>query len=264
MILIDSVSFSYPNSSTPAVSKLFLNIAEKSRVLISGPGGSGKTTFCKLLKELIRPSEGRVTFDSPICFGDVAYLSGDPYDSFVGASVEEDIVFGMENQGIAREEMVRRLHRALESTGLQGMENRLVHTLSGGEQQKLALAGALAAGARILILDEALNMLDRPLRTQIRALLQKLQQDPGLTIIEVTHDLENAAAADKTILFSGGSIVFDGSYSDFSCFASGSTWREWSDDLELLKQELHMRDIHVQDCTSNSRLSECFTRVAKK
>ncbi|AFM27880.1 energy-coupling factor ABC transporter ATP-binding protein [Desulfomonile tiedjei] len=264
MILIDSVSFSYPNSSGPAVNKLFLKIAEKSRVLISGPGGSGKTTFCKLLKGLIRPSCGHVVFNSPICFAAVAYLSGDPYDSFVGASVEEDIVFGMENQGVAREEMAKRLHLALESTGLQGMEDRLVHTLSGGEQQKLALAGALAAGARILILDEALNMLDRPLRTQIRSLLQKLQEDPGLTIIEVTHDLEIATGADKIVFFSGGSIIFDGSYSDFSSFASGRTWREWSDNLELLKQELYIRDIHVQDCTSNSRLSECFTRVEKK
>jgi energy-coupling factor transport system ATP-binding protein len=264
MILIDNVSYFYPLTSTPAVNRLFVNITEQSRVLISGPGGSGKSTFCKLLKGLIHPSHGRIAFNSSVGFGDVAYLSGDPYDSFVGASVEEDIVFGMENQGLAREEMVQRLQRALEWTGLQGMENRLVHTLSGGEQQKLALAGALAGGARILILDEALSMLDRPLRTQVRALLQHLQQNPGLTIIEVTHDLDSAAVAEKIIFLSSGGVLFNGSYSDFISFTSGRTWCQWSDDLELLKQELSTRDIHLKDCTSNSRLSECFTRVGTK
>lgn len=264
MILIDNVSYSYPLASDPAVNRLFVNITEQSRVLVSGPGGSGKSTFCKLLKGLIHPSHGRIVFKSPLGFGDVAYLSGDPYDSFVGASVEEDIVFGMENQGVAREEMVKRLHRALEWTGLQGMENRLVHTLSGGEQQKLALAGALAAGARILILDEALSMLDRPLRTQVRTLLRNLQRNPGLTIIEVTHDLESAAIGEKIIFLSSGDVIFDGFYSEFISFASGRTWCQWSEDLELLKQELFTRDIHVKDCTSNSRLSECFTRVETK
>jgi len=151
-------------------------------------------------------------------------LGGDPYDCLVGISVEEDVVFGLENQQLPRHEIARRLVQALAWTGLSGLEQRLVHTLSGGEQQKLALASALAAGARIIIIDEAFSMMDRPSRSDIRALLTKVRRDLGLSLIEISNNFEDALTADRMIFLAGGEVRFDGLPAEFPRTSLGAEW----------------------------------------
>jgi energy-coupling factor transporter ATP-binding protein EcfA2 len=265
MIIVDEVCFSYSCGTQPALRKISLNIDDNAWITVTGPIGSGKTTLCKVLKGLLEPTDGRVTLVHPHSrFSDVAYLGGDPYDTLVGSSVEEDIVFGMENFNIPPSEMKTRLEQALLWTELSGSEKRLVNTLSGGEQQKLVLAGALAAGARALILDESMNMLDRPVRNSLRALINSLRSDPGLTIIEVTQDLEDIALAERVVFLTDGHIVFDGEYSDFVLHPSGDNWTRAGWGIAGLERELGVMGVTLSYCPCNSRPSECLFKITKK
>lgn len=265
MIKVEDLSFTYAGRTKPALEGVSLTLENRSWVAVTGPIGSGKTTFCKMLKGLLTPSSGRVDFTEPHeGFFYVAYLGGDPYDTVVGTSVEEDVVFGMENFGFPQCEMKARLKQALLWTELEGMEKRLVHTLSGGEQQKLALAGALATGARVLILDEAMNMLDRPVRKSVRTLLNALRTDPGLTIVEVTHNLEDIALADGIVFMEGGAVSFAGDYSAFAVHPIGRAWARAGGGVAGLAQELTRYGVDLSDCEENSRLSECFLKVIRK
>ncbi len=192
---------------------------------LAGPEGAGKTTLGKLIHGMLKPDQGSVSVASLTTGpGRVGYLGGDPYDCLVGVSVEEEIVFALENLAVPRFEISRRLQIALRSTGLEGMENRLTHTLSGGEQQKLALASMLAMDSRVLILDEAMTMIDRPTRTEIRSLLRALSSANSLTILEITNSLEDSLTADRMLFLDRGRIRFDGDPAEFAGSISGSEW----------------------------------------
>ncbi|MFZ5865731.1 MAG: energy-coupling factor ABC transporter ATP-binding protein [Thermodesulfobacteriota bacterium] len=239
MISLSSVSFSYLPGK-PLISYLSVQIERGSRVAILGPDGSGKTTLAKLIAGLLQPDSGSVVVseDSRVPVG---YVGGDPYDALVGVSVEEDIVFGLENAQVPADEIQALLDRALQWTGLTGLEKRLTHTLSGGEQQKLALAGFLAMGTRVLILDEALSMLDTNARRSIRSLLEDLRKDPGLTVIEIANDVEAILSADRVLFLARGAIVFDGSPSNFLVGERGSNWLRLTGGLGALLEALLAR-----------------------
>jgi energy-coupling factor transport system ATP-binding protein len=223
MVRLQKVSFSYSTGGKPVFADLDLEIEPLSWVAVSGPNGSGKTTLAKLIKGIIRPDSGTVqTYGNPTL--DVGYLGGDPYDSLIGVSVEEDVAFGLESLRMPVWEMRERVTQSLEWTGLSGMEKRLIETLSGGEQQQVALAGVLAMRCRVLVLDEAFNMLDKPTRMTIRALISKLRRNLGLTVIEVTNNLEDVLACEKVIFLSEGKVSFYGPSAEFIKSAAGGKW----------------------------------------
>jgi len=240
MISLEDLFFSYHPDGPTVFRNLTLKIECKSWTVLTGPDGSGKTTLARLLMGLLRPDSGSLRLDSAggDSFPTVGYLGGDPYDCLVGVSVEEDVVFGLENQRLPPQEIRERLRQALAWTGLTGLEQRLVHTLSGGEQQKLALASALAVGARIIIIDEALSMMDRPARADIREVLTGLRRDLGLSLIEMTHDFEDALTADRMIFLSGGEILFDGPPADFPRTALGNEWISLVGGMSGLRTEM--------------------------
>ncbi len=225
MIRLENVSFTYPPQNRPLFHQLYLHIDESSWVALTGPEGAGKTTLGKLIHGMLKPDHGSVSVaalgSAP---GHVGYLGGDPYDCLVGISVEEEIIFGLENLAVPRDEMSRRLEAVLRWTGLEGMEHRLTHTLSGGEQQKLAVASMLAMQCRVLILDEAMTMLDRPTRTSIRSLIKELATARSLTILEITNSLEDCLTTDRILFADRGVIEFDGIPADFARTPSGSEW----------------------------------------
>ncbi len=265
MIILEDVSFRYAGATLPALERVSLTVDNHAWVAVTGPVASGKTTLCKIIKGLLQPSAGRVIFtESHAGSSDIAYLGGDPYDTLVGTSVEEDVAFGMENLGLPYSEMKTRLKQALAWTDLTGMEKRLVNTLSGGEQQKLALAGALAAGARGLILDEAMSMLDKSVRKSIRTLVNSLRVDPGVAIVEVTHDLEDISTADSVVFISDGKIGFEGNYTEFLGDPSGEFLARSGWGLEGFRRELIRLGIALADCRDNSQLSDCLLKVMKK
>lgn len=227
MILLKDICFSYPDAEAPVFSGLNLDIKSSEWVTVAGPDGSGKTTLGKLIKGLLLPQSGSIELENgsgEAPFLSVGYVGSDPSDFLVGISVEEDIAFGLENLALSPHEMAGRMDRALRWTGMRGMEKRLTDTLSGGEQQKLALAATLALGARVLILDEALVMLDRPTRMGIRELIDGLRIDQGLTVMEISNSFEDLLNANRVLFLSTGKLVFDGRPKDFFVTLHGRQW----------------------------------------
>jgi len=226
MISLERVTFAYPGRAQPVFDKFSLSICPLSWVALTGPDGSGKTTFGKLLKGLLKPTEGLISFATSANGGEptVGYVGEDPLDYLVGGTVEEDVAFGLENLNLPPDKIRKRLALALKSTGLVGMERRVTGSLPGGEQQRLALASMLAVGARIVVLDDSFSMLDRPSRADIRLFLDQLRRDHGLTVIEITQNLEDAAWCDRLIFIQGGTVAFDGPPASFLSCDLGHRW----------------------------------------
>ena len=181
---------------------------------IVGPNGGGKSTLVRLLNGLIRPDSGRVRvagYDPATEPYEVRKRLGvlfqNPENGFVAPFVEDDVAFGLENLGIAREEMRSRVAEAIRAVGLAGYERREPHTLSGGEKQRVALAGFLAIGPEILVLDEPTSMLDTAGRREVLECLEALRATR--TVLHVTHHLEELANADRVLVLNGGSLVAD-------------------------------------------------------
>jgi energy-coupling factor transporter ATP-binding protein EcfA2 len=221
MIQLTDVTFSYPSQTNPAIDNLAIRFDASSHTAIAGPDGSGKTTLAKLIKGSIEPDSGIVSSEVDQLL-EIGY--GDPCDSLVGVTVEDEVVFGLENIGTPSSTIRIRLKQALSWTGLSGMENRLTHSLSGGEQQRLALAGWLAMGCRVFILDDALSMLDRVTRYAIRSVIYKLRNEIGVTIIEINNDVQRILRTDRIVFLNNGSILFDGCPWDFLRREIGLQW----------------------------------------
>jgi len=200
MIQLKNVSFQY-GPAQQVFSSLNLEIHDSTWTVISGPDGCGKTTLGKLIKGLLKPQSGFISIKLPQEIEDVhiGYISGDYSTSIVGITVVNDICFGMENMRTPQTEMQNRLKEVIAAVGLDGYENRLTYTLSGGERQKLALAGVLAMKARILILDEAFSMLDWISRKRLRSLIQSLKNQLKLTVIEMTNQANDIKTADMIV-----------------------------------------------------------------
>jgi energy-coupling factor transport system ATP-binding protein len=263
MILLKDVSFSYPPNYDQLFKDLDLEVAPSSRVAIIGPDGSGKTTLGKLIKGQLKPDSGIITLGDSSCDQTVAvgYLGGDPYNAMVGVSVEEDIVFGLENLQLPVQKIEARLKSVLNWTGLVGMEKRLVHNLSGGEQQKVVLAACLAMGSKIFIFDEAFSMLDQSARASIRLVVEKLRLDQSLTVIEITHCLEDALAADRIVFLSHGTIEFDGKPDEFMDSHLGAKWTDLSGGIPALVLDLSRRGLLTRNLFNRESLIYSLTNI---
>lgn len=219
MILFDDVSYTYRTAerSTPAVRGLTLAIHEGESVAILGANGSGKSTLVRLANGLLLPESGRVTVDDadtgdPLAVRRVRTAVGvvfqRPDDQIVATAVEDEVAFGPENLGLAREEIRRRVDESLASVGLSGLERREPHLLSGGQKQRLAIAGALAMSPRYLLLDEPTSMIDPQGRLEVAEVLIRLRRE-GHAVVVVTHDLMEAAACDRAVVLVEGRCAFD-------------------------------------------------------
>jgi energy-coupling factor transport system ATP-binding protein len=210
----ERVSFSYPASARPALSGVSLDLRRGEYVGVVGPNGGGKSTLVRLLNGLLRPKSGRVLvsghdpatepFEARKHLG---ILFQNPENGLVAPFVEDDVAFGLENLGVPREEMRERVARAVKAVGLDGYERREPHTLSGGEKQRVALAGLLVVEPEILVLDEPTSMLDAAGRREVLDYLQALRS--GRTVLHVTHHLEELTGADRILVLNGGEIVAD-------------------------------------------------------
>jgi len=210
----ERISFSYPGSERPALSDISLHVRPGEYVGVAGPNGGGKSTLVRLLNGLLRPDSGgvRVSGRDPATEPfevrkHLGVLFQNPENGLVAPFVEDDIAFGLENLGVPREEMRDRVAGAVRAVGLEGYERREPSTLSGGEKQRVALAGLLAVDPEILVLDEPTSMLDAAGRREVLEYLGALPAEK--TILHVTHHLEELLDADRILLLNDGDLVAD-------------------------------------------------------
>lgn len=217
MIECRGVSFSY-DGAVSALDGVDLNIEDGEFFCILGGNGSGKSTFAKHLNALLQPDAGTVCVNGmdasdPELVYDIRSTAGmvfqNPDDQLVATLVEDDVAFGPENLGVPSAQIARRVREALKGVGLVGFEHHETHALSGGQKQRVALAGVLAMEPRVLILDEASSMLDPRGRKGLMKACRALH-DRGMTIVMITHFMEEAAEADRIAVFQAGRVAMLG------------------------------------------------------
>ena len=218
----EKVNFAYAgeeNQPPRQVLKDFsIEIEQGSFVALLGRNGSGKSTFSRLVDGLLTPTDGKITVCG-IELNDknlfeirkkVGMVFQNPDNQQVASIVEDDVAFGPENIGIEREEIIRRIDYALKATGTEEFKNSQIARLSGGQKQRVAVAGALALMPEILILDESTSMLDPKGRDEIMQVVRTLNKERGITVIAVTHYMDEAVSADKIYILEGGKIALSG------------------------------------------------------
>ncbi|MCT6924302.1 energy-coupling factor ABC transporter ATP-binding protein [Metasolibacillus sp.] len=216
-----NVTFSYtPEDETArkAVQNVSFSVQQGEWIAIVGHNGSGKSTMAKLMNGLLFPAEGEVrVLRDPLTEenlwdirSQVGMVFQNPDNQFVGATVQDDVAFSLENNGVAYEEMVTRVKDALKQVKMDQFLNHEPHHLSGGQKQRVAIAGALAIYPKVLILDEATSMLDPQGRDEVLGTVQALREKIGLTVISITHDLEEAMLADRIIFMNDGKKYAEG------------------------------------------------------
>lgn len=224
IIEVKGLSYSYPESTVPTLINVNLKVEQCEFVLMSGPSGCGKTTFCRCLNGLIPASyggtfEGTVTVDGlsttehPVyeISQRVGLVFQNPENELFCTSVEREVAFGLENLALPRNEIRFRVEEALSLVGISQLKEKSPEELSGGEQQKVAIAALLAMKPKVLVLDEPTANLDPMSANSILNILVRLHRESGVTIVLVEHRLEMSAPfADRCIIFEEGRIVLNG------------------------------------------------------
>lgn len=216
-IKIENCSFAY-SKTDKAIKNINLSIEEGEWVSIIGHNGSGKSTLSKLLIGLLEPDKGKIWIDGEELTIETVHnvrkkigiVFQNPDNQFVGVTVKHDIAFGLENREIPREEMLELVNRFSEKVGMKSYLDKEPYLLSGGEKQRVAIAGILACDSDIIILDEATSMLDPEGRNEVVSLIKELKTSFHKTVITITHDLDLASISDWIVVLNNGSILMDG------------------------------------------------------
>ena len=216
-IELDKITFFYGAAGEdPLFTDFSLTIPAGQWVAVVGPSGAGKTTLLKLIKGLLRPQTGKIRTNSTVPTPGAlnhfaACVFANPENQIVSPVVAEDVAFALENMGLAPDIISTRVKEALRWVGLWQRARHFSHHLSGGEQQRLILAGALAQGKSCLLLDDPLSMVGGRSRGEILSLLQTIHRKVSCTMMHTTHLLEEAVIAQRLIALERGKVVFDGS-----------------------------------------------------
>ncbi len=219
MLRLDNVSFSYPNCCSSALSNVNLTVEEGSFIAILGSNGSGKSTLAKLLNAILVPSSGLVYIDGLDSHNKaniyairskVGIVFQNPDTQIVCDTVEDEIAFGLENMGLPIDEMKKRIAKCLSLTGLESLRFVNPNNLSGGQKQMVCIASVLAMQPKYLVLDEATSMLDPQGRKLVLNFVESLHSSLGLTIIMITHSIEECIHANKVVVLHKGSVSFEG------------------------------------------------------
>ena len=214
----ENVSFSYDKKNM-AVKNVSLSVDEGEYVAIIGHNGSGKSTLARLFNALLIPDSGKITVDG-FCSSDknalfeirrrVGVVFQNPDNQLVASIVEDDVAFGPENLGVKREEIGERIEYALKAVGMEKYRKSSPTRLSGGQKQRIAIAGVLALKPGILVLDESTAMLDPQGRKEILEVVRKLNAEDRVTVIAITHYMEEVLHADKVFVVNDGGIAMQG------------------------------------------------------
>ncbi|WP_010307895.1 energy-coupling factor ABC transporter ATP-binding protein [Kurthia senegalensis] len=221
ILKLNNITFTYAPEQEEvknAVEDVSFTVNEGEWIAIVGHNGSGKSTLAKIINGLLFTEQGTVEVMQKLMneenLWDIRSQMGmvfqNPDNQFVGATVQDDVAFALENNGVPHEEMVARVHEALAQVKMEQFLDHEPQHLSGGQKQRVAIAGALALKPRLLILDEATSMLDPQGRKEVLATVRKLREDTGLTVLSITHDLEEAILADRLLFMNGGQKFAEG------------------------------------------------------
>ena len=207
----------------PALDNVNISIAEGEYVAVLGHNGSGKSTFAKLLNLILTPTVGKIFIDGQdVTAADfseddvfeirkkIGMVFQNPDNQLVATVVEEDVAFGPENLGLPREEIRRRVTESLCLVDMQEYTHHAPHKLSGGQKQRVAIAGIIAMKPKVIIFDESTAMLDPLGRREVVGIMERLNREEGITIINITHYMEEAARADRVIVINDGRMALDG------------------------------------------------------
>lgn len=219
-VKFENVKFSYrEDGKDPALNGVTLSIEEGQFVAVLGMNGSGKSTLAKLINALLIPFSGKVevfgmdTSDEKKTFEirkNAGMVFQNPDNQTVASIVEDDVAFGPENIGVPREEIGKRIDFALNAVGMQEFRKSTPARLSGGQKQRIAIAGVLAILPKIMILDESTAMLDPRGRREVMDVVRRLNREKGMTVILITHFMDEALQADRAIVMHRGEVVMDG------------------------------------------------------
>lgn len=224
-IRAENLSFSYEteNGAIPAVRDLSVTIGKGEYVAVLGHNGSGKSTFAKLLNMILTPTSGKLfvageeltgdAFDEEALFrlrAKVGMVFQNPDNQIVASVVEEDVAFGPENLGVPYEEMHTRVKDALRAVDMTEYAKHAPSRLSGGQKQRVAIAGVIAMRPECMILDESTAMLDPRGRREVLDVVERLNRELGITLIHITHYMDEAARADRILVIEGGRLILDG------------------------------------------------------
>lgn len=214
-----NVTFRYPDENVAAVNNLNLDFYKGQFTCVLGHNGSGKSTMAKLINALYIPTDGKVTsygYDTSVEENEmnirrnVGMVFQNPDNQIVATIVEDDVAFGPENLGLKREEIRRRVDEALKLVDMYDYRKHEPHRLSGGQKQRVAIAGIIAMQTDCIVLDEPTAMLDPKGRKEVLDALFKLKNELGISIILVTHFMDEAVLADRVVVMNDGNACLDG------------------------------------------------------
>ena len=215
IIDVKNLSFRYKESQKYYdVKDITFHVKRGEWLSIVGHNGSGKSTTVRLIDGLLEAESGEIVIDGQRLTEEnvwnirrqIGMVFQNPDNQFVGATVEDDVAFGLENQGLSRQEMKKRVEEALDLVGMLDFKKREPARLSGGQKQRVAIAGVVALRPSILILDEATSMLDPEGRRELIETVKGIRKDYDMTVISITHDLEEVAMSDRVLIMKKGSI----------------------------------------------------------
>lgn len=254
LISLENVSYRYSTEEPLALNDVSLNIEKGEWITLIGANGSGKSTLVKTLNGLNMPQEGTVTIDGLELNEEniwtirqkVGMVFQNPDNQFVGSTVADDVAFGLENIGIPRPEMIKRIEQTLEQVGMKEFEQSEPARLSGGQKQRVAIAGILALEPEIIVLDEATSMLDPKGRAEVLEIVKKIKKEAGLTVISITHDINEATEADRIFVLEKGKIEhIDTPYNIFKLGEELVELGLTVPFIRQLKEELQKKGINV-------------------
>ena len=265
VITFDNVSFHYPDSETLVLKNINLDVAAGSFIAVLGHNGSGKSTVAKLCNAILTPTEGRVLVKGMDTRQEKNLLSvrrtvgmvfQNPDNQIVASVVEDDVAFAPENLGVPPEEIRRRVDDVLRRVGMYEFRLHAPHLLSGGQKQRIAIAGVLAMQPEILVLDEPTAMLDPYGRKEVLATVEELRAETGMTVLLITHHMDECVHADRVIVISDGEMALQGTPAEV--FAQVETMRSLgldvpatTDTLWELRQagvDVPLTALSMQDC----------------
>lgn len=222
LIEFQNVSFSYGTDESEervdVIENLNLNIEKGSFTAVLGHNGSGKSTLAKLTNGILFPQQGKVLVDGSETKPDdsifdirkkVGMVFQNPDNQIVASIVEEDVAFGVENLGVPPQECRRRVDDAMKTVGIYEQRLKAPHKLSGGQKQRVAVAGIIAMKPECIVLDEPTAMLDPSGRAEVLETIKKLNKEDGITVVLITHYMDEAVQADRVVVMDGGQIVMD-------------------------------------------------------